>query len=359
MRQQYPQQFVELEARGSEVNIDNLIQFLAWKEQQAQFAKEEVNLQKNKQIKEKRKILSKLQKHSQNIKNLNAIRQDLTEKHNVEKANHQTTKTDYRNTVIDLAKEKGRVKKSNLARGEILKKSLVLKNDLTNEQKQNQILQNKIQQVEQQRDNYKSQLENHTCPTCSEVCCKNGDYVTIKQQLDQQKENYKTHLAEKEKQIISQIITECQLGLNPDSVLEAVVTRIKELINKGPDSQVIANLQQQLKEKEQIIADLSKPSEEIKEQLVKLSQELGLSDQVQQSLQSATSYSELVSKQNQVFSEKIQGVIKQKQMAQNWNIGLGVLSGVSLLVLAWLVVELRFRKGEKNINNIYGASRNH
>ncbi|CAG8788462.1 5661_t:CDS:2, partial [Racocetra persica] len=43
--------------------------------------------------------------------NLNAIRQDLTEKHNVEKANHQTTQ-----------------------------------NDLTNEQKQNQILQNKIQQ---------------------------------------------------------------------------------------------------------------------------------------------------------------------------------------------------------------------
>ncbi|CAG8839189.1 21114_t:CDS:2, partial [Racocetra persica] len=129
-------------------------------------------------------------------------------------------------------------------------------------------------------------------PYCSEVCCKNGDYATIKQQLDQQKENCKTHLAEKEKQIISQIITEY------------------------PDGQVVDDLQQQLKEKGQIIADLSKPSEEIKEQLVKLSQELGLSDQVQQSLQSATSYSELVSKQNQVFSEKIQGVIKQKQMAR-------------------------------------------
>ncbi|CAG8845120.1 28128_t:CDS:2, partial [Racocetra persica] len=116
------------------------------KRQKARFEKQEVEQQKNKQIKEKRKILSKLQTHSQNIKNLNAIRQDLTEKHNVEKANHQTTKTDYRNTVINLAKEKGRVKKANLARGEILKKSLELKNDLTNAQKQNQILQNKIQQ---------------------------------------------------------------------------------------------------------------------------------------------------------------------------------------------------------------------
>ncbi|CAG8699199.1 4619_t:CDS:2, partial [Cetraspora pellucida] len=310
LRQQYPQQFAELEARGSE---------------QAQFAKEEINLQKNKQIKEKRKIYSKLQKHSQNIKNLNAIRQDLTEKHNVEKANRQTTKTDYLNTVIDLAKEKGRVKKANLARGEILKKSLELKNDLTNAQKQNQILQNKIQQVEQQRDNYKSQLENHTCPTCSEVCCKNGDYATIKQQLDQQKENCKTHLAEKEKQIISQIITECQLGLNPDSVLEAVVTRIKELINKGPDSQVVDDLQQQLKEKDQIIADLSKPSEEIKQQLVKLSQALGLSDQVQQSLQSATNYSELVrvlSGQVEIINQEGEIVSKQTVNAKIWQIPL-------------------------------------
>ncbi|CAG8776152.1 19639_t:CDS:10 [Gigaspora margarita] len=171
--------------------------------------------------------------------------------------------------------------------------------------------------IKQERDNYKQQLDTHTCPTCPQTCCVNGDYDAIKEQLSQQAEQHQQQLTAKEKEIITQIISECQLGLNPDSVLEAVITRIKELINKDPDSQIAADLQQQLQDKDKLIADLSTPSEEIKQQLVKLCQELGLSDQVQQSLQSASNYSELVSKQDENYPIDKSGIIKLDISDQN------------------------------------------
>ncbi|CAG8486306.1 4901_t:CDS:10 [Racocetra fulgida] len=166
--------------------------------------------------------------------------------------------------------------------------------------------------IKQERDKYKSELDSHVCPSCSEICCVNGDYQQIKQELSQQENKCQKHLAEKEAQIITQIITECQLGLSSDSALAAVINRLKELINKGPDSSqdtLIADLQQQLRDKD-------KPSEDIKQQLKELSQELGLSDQVVQSLQTASSYSELVSRQKQAFSAKLGQEIKSKEVAQ-------------------------------------------
>ena len=165
--------------------------------------------------------------------------------------------------------------------------------------------------INQERDKYKLQLDSHVC-SCPNICCANGDYQQIKQELSQQENKCQKHLAEKEAQIITQVITDCQLGLSSDSALTLVISRLKELINKAPDSSqtaIITDLQQQLKDKD-------KPSEDIKQQLKELGQELGLSDQVVQSLQTASSYSELVSRQKQAFSTKLGQEIKSKEVAQ-------------------------------------------
>src|SRR5205085_3985713 len=100
--------------------------------------------------------------------------------------------------------------------------------------------------IKQERDKYKPELDSHVCPSCSEICCANGDYQQIKQELSQRESECQKHLAEKEAQIITQIITDCQLGLSSDSALAVVINRLKELINKGPDSSqdaLIADLQ--------------------------------------------------------------------------------------------------------------------
>ena len=70
-----------------------------------------------------------------------------------------------------------------------------------------------------------------------------------------------------------------------ESNLEQVITRIKELIAKTPDSAAttITDLQAQLVAKEQVIRDSQKstaePSTEIKQTIIKQGQELGLDTQ--------------------------------------------------------------------------------
>ncbi|CAG8755527.1 17315_t:CDS:2 [Gigaspora rosea] len=66
---------------------------------------------------------------------------NLTEKYNEEKANHQTTHTNYRNIAIDLVKEK---RSAHQAATTLKKQALELKNDFLNQQNQTQILQTKI-----------------------------------------------------------------------------------------------------------------------------------------------------------------------------------------------------------------------
>src|SRR5207253_5645889 len=111
------------------------------------------------------------------------------------------------------------------------------------------------------------------------------DYPEIKQERDQ----LKTKLNQKENQIITKIISELKLGLNNETSLEQVLDKIKELIvNKTPDASqetALANLRQQIAEKDKEIKELKNekkenyvPQEIIKKGTENLFKELNIND---------------------------------------------------------------------------------
>ena len=79
-------------------------------------------------------------------------------------------------------------------------------------------------------------------------------------------------------------------------------------------------------------------SKGIKEEIIKISQELGLTAQSCAKLEKATSYQELSSWQKQAFQEKLDSETSEKNSAISLNWALGILTLGSSLVLAWVII---------------------
>ena len=80
-------------------------------------------------------------------------------------------------------------------------------------------------------------------------------------------------------------------------------------------------------------------SQGIKEEVIKISQELGLAAQSCAKLEKATSYQELSSLQKQAFQERLEKETNDKNSANSLNWALGILTLGSLLVLAWMIMK--------------------
>ena len=80
-------------------------------------------------------------------------------------------------------------------------------------------------------------------------------------------------------------------------------------------------------------------SQGIKEEVIKISQELGLTAQSCAKLEKATSYQELSSLQKQAFQEKLDKEVNSKNTANYLNWALGALTLGSLMVLAWMIMK--------------------
>ena len=202
-----------------------------------------------------------------------------------------------------------------------------------------------------------SELDNllNQTPNCSHT-----DYDTIKQERDdlkQQQANYSTEkqqaIQDKEKEIINKIITDLGLATERERerALEAVITEIKSKLTppacdkcSGKDSK-ISELQEQVNKLQtpKTLKDLP-ISKGIKEEVIKISQELGLTTQSCAKLEKATSYQELSSLQKQAFQERLDKETSDKNSANYLNWALGILTLGSLLVLAWMIM-----KQNKNI----------
>jgi len=179
-----------------------------------------------------------------------------------------------------------------------------------------------------------SELDNllNQTPTCSHT-----DYDTIKQERDdlkQQKDNYSTEkqqaIQDKEKEIINKIITD--LGLTTERerererALEAVITEIKSKLTP-PACDKCSGKDSKISELETKITNLQTPktlkdlpiSKGVKEEIIKISQDLGLTAQSCAKLEKATSYQELSSLQKQAFQERLEKETSDKNSANSLN----------------------------------------
>ena len=187
--------------------------------------------------------------------------------------------------------------------------------------------------------------------------CSHSDYDTIKQALADEKEKLtkkeeswelekQVAQAEKEKEIINKIITD--LGLTTERererALEAVITEIKAKLTPPTDTtdkdKKITELQEQINNLQapKTLKDLP-ISQGVKEEVIKISQELGLTAQSCAKLEKATSYQELSSLQKQAFQERLGKETSDKNSANYLNWALGALTLGSLLVLAWMIMK--------------------
>lgn len=185
--------------------------------------------------------------------------------------------------------------------------------------------------------------------------CPHTDYDTIKSERDtlktentQLKEHQcdcESKVAEKEKEIITKIITDLSLSTEREreNVLEAVITEIKNKITPPSDS----SKESKITELETEITKLKAPkslsdlpiSKEVKEEVIKISQELGLTKEYQTKLESAKSYQELSTLQQQAFQEKLNSEVDSRKSSVYLNYGLGALTLGSLLILAYILVK--------------------
>jgi len=124
-----------------------------------------------------------------------------------------------------------------------------------------------------------------------------------------------------------------------ESILETVIAEIKNKIT--PPTNTSAD-KQKITELETKITNLQSPkslndlpiSEEIKAEVIKISQDLGLTAQSCAQLENATSYQELSNLQKEAFQAKLNSEVKSKNTAQTLNYCFGALSLGSLLLLA-------------------------
>ena len=191
-----------------------------------------------------------------------------------------------------------------------------------------------------------------TIPTCSY-----NDYDTIKSERDTLKtENtqLKEHncdcanqVAQKETEIITKIITDLSLSTEREreNVLDAVITEIKGKITPPTDNSAD---KQKITELEAKITSLQAPkslndvkvSSEVKKEITKLSQDLGISNQTfTEELKSVDSYQQLANLQNKVFKEELSKETDSKNSAITLNYCLGALSIGSLLILTYLLIK--------------------
>jgi len=158
--------------------------------------------------------------------------------------------------------------------------------------------------------------------------CSHTDYDTIKSERDTLKtEN--AELKDKEKTILEKLITDCNLGIDKNSTLDQVITKIKGLSPTSPteNSAKITELEQQksqletqLAEKEKAITELQsqKPTEEIKSEIIESSKQLGLFNQeFQQKLAKVSTYQELAQLQSEAFKEKLSEKEKSLSRIEN------------------------------------------
>jgi hypothetical protein len=234
----------------------------------------------------------------------------------------------------------------------------VLNNDLTN-------WQNKLNQGQQKANEYqrihtklnsKVSDDDLTNLLNSGPSCSHSDYDDIKQALADEKEKLtkkeeswelekKAAQAEKEKEIINKIITD--LGLTTEreknKTLKAVITEIKAKITPPTDT---TDKDKKITELQEQITNLKAPktlkdlpiSKGIKEEVIKISQELGLTAQSCAKLEKATSYQELSSWQKQALQERLDKETADKNSANYLNWALGILTLGSLMVLAWMII---------------------
>ena len=180
--------------------------------------------------------------------------------------------------------------------------------------------------------------------------CSHTDYDAIKTERDQLKAEQESHSCDskiqaKESEIITKIITD--LGLTTErereNVLEAVITEIKLKLTPPTDN----SKDNKITELETKIANLQSPkslsdlpiSSEVKQEIITISQELGLTAQSCAKLESAKSYQELSIFQKEAFQEKLNSEVSERKSAHYLNYGLGALTIGSLLVLAYLLIK--------------------
>jgi hypothetical protein len=162
------------------------------------------------------------------------------------------------------------------------------------------------------------------------------DYDTIKSERDTLKtENtqLKEHncdcasqVAQKETEIITKIITDLSLSTEREreNLLEAVITEIKTKITPPADTTAKDN---KITELETKLATLQSPksltdlpiSQEVKNEVIKISQELGLTAQSCAKLENATSYQELSNLQKEAFQAKLNSEIDSRKSANYLN----------------------------------------
>ena len=180
--------------------------------------------------------------------------------------------------------------------------------------------------------------------------CSHTDYDTIKQERDQLKADKESHSCDtkvkaKESEIIAKIITDLGLATEREreSVLEAVIDEIKTKLTPPTDN----TKDNKISELETKITNLQSPkslndlpiSSEVKAEVIKISQELGLTAQSCVKLENATSYQELSTLQKKAFQEKLNSEVNSKKSAHYLNYGLGALTIGSLLILAYLLMK--------------------
>lgn len=187
--------------------------------------------------------------------------------------------------------------------------------------------------------------------------CSHTDYDTIKTERDQLKTDKENHNCDcdskvkaKESEIITKIITDLGLATEREreNVLEAIITEIKTKITPPADnSKELSEKQSKITELESQIKTLKSPkslkdlaiSSEIKSEVIKISQGLGLTSQACAKLEKATSYQELSTLQKEAFQEKLTSEANDKKSAERLNYGLGALCIGSLLILAYMIIK--------------------
>ncbi|CAG8513624.1 9185_t:CDS:2, partial [Ambispora leptoticha] len=139
--------------------------------------------------------------------------------------------------------------------------------------------------VQQERDSYKIQLANHTCP---DNACSHTDYQEIKEQ----KENYQKQTENREKEIIRQFITGLQLtDLDENVPVEKVIEKVRQLLAK-PDN-------------DDTNAPLGESLDSIKSKDLKMFQDLGLAvpAALKQQTEQASDYHKIVDLRQQILQE--------------------------------------------------------
>ncbi|CAJ0869034.1 11253_t:CDS:2 [Entrophospora sp. SA101] len=198
----------------------------------------------------------------------------------------------------------------------------------------NSQLQDQLTQAQQERDNYKGELEkqqeNHK------------DCANIKSERDRLQQE----LVNKEKELLQHFIQELNLALTTGTITkEQVLQVIKEKIKNSPgNSGSNADLTAQIDRLKQEITELKNSkitSEVVRDKFETVYSNAGItvSASMKDKIDSTSSAEEKLGLKLDIMNEEIQKEKKQKDMAKRMNIIFGLLSVFSLLTVAFLLVK--------------------